>query len=35
MRHSLLNYAAGTRFKPTVELTAEQVRGLMEPGTAR
>jgi hypothetical protein len=35
MRHSLLGYAAGARFKPSVELTAEQVRGLMEPWTAR
>jgi hypothetical protein len=35
MLHSLLSYAADTRFKPTVELTAEQVRGLMEPRTAR
>ena len=35
MLHSLLRYAAGTRFKPTMELTAEQVRGLMEARTAR
>jgi hypothetical protein len=35
MLHSLLRYAASTRFEPTVELTAEQVRGLMESRTAK
>jgi hypothetical protein len=34
MRHSLLRYAASARFKPTVELTVEQVRALMEPAAA-
>jgi hypothetical protein len=29
LRHSLLRYMAGKKFKPAVELTAEQVRGLM------
>jgi len=29
MLHSLLDYTAGSRFKPTVALTPEQVRSLM------
>ena len=29
MLHSLLHYAASPRFQPRVELTAEQVRGLV------
>jgi hypothetical protein len=29
MRHSLIQYAASPRFQPRVELTAEQVRGLV------
>ena len=31
MRHSLLRYAASDRFAPTVELTADAVRGLVAP----
>jgi hypothetical protein len=31
MRHSLLRYAAGDRFRPSLELTIEQVQALMEP----
>ena len=30
MRHSLLRYAAGPRFEPAVEVTAEQVRALVQ-----
>jgi hypothetical protein len=31
MRHSLLRYAAGDRFRPALELTIEQVQAMMEP----
>ena len=31
MRHSLLRYAAGSRFTPTVEVTPDAVRALMAP----
>ena len=33
LRHSLLRYMASTQFKPTVNLTAEQVRSLIQPKT--
>ena len=30
MRHSLLNYMAGSRFEPAVSLTTQQVRNLIQ-----
>jgi hypothetical protein len=29
LRHSILNYMAGDRFKPTIEVSPEQIRGLL------
>lgn len=33
LRHGFLRYMASTQFKPTVDLTAEQVRSLIQPKT--